>query len=77
MLHRLAAGRLEADELCFVLPDDRCDILSIRTNGWRRHHGDHRRSLVEILNDIAAAVACGKLRILDEGELAAETRRGT
>ena len=53
------------DELCFVPQGDHCDILSIRTNGWQRHHGDHRRSLVEILNNIAAAVACGKLRILD------------
>jgi len=38
---------------------DRCEIVSIHTNGWRRHHGDHRRSLVEILNDLAAAVARG------------------
>ena len=58
-----------ADELCFVPQGDRCDILSIRTNGWERHHGDHRRSLVEILNNIAAAVACGKLRILDAAEV--------
>ncbi len=65
-----------ADELCFVPQGDRCDILSIRTNGWERHHGDHRRSLVEILNNIAAAVACGKLRILDEGEVATGTREG-
>ena len=43
-----------ADELCFVPQGDRCDILSIRTNGWQRHHGDHRRSLVEILNNLAA-----------------------
>ena len=55
-----------ADELCFVPQGDRCEILSISTNGWQRHHGDHRRSLVEILNNLAAAVACGKLRILDE-----------
>ena len=65
-----------ADELCFVPQGDRCDILSIRTNGWERHHGDHRRSLVEILNNIAAAVACGKLRILDEGEVATGTGEG-
>jgi anti-sigma regulatory factor (Ser/Thr protein kinase) len=64
------------DELCFVPQGDRCDILSIRTNGWQRHHGDHRRSLVEILNNLAAAVACGKLRILDDAELAAETAIG-
>ena len=58
--------RPEADELCFVPQGDRCEILSIRTNGWRRHHGDHRRSLVEILNEIAAAVARGRLRLLDD-----------
>src|SRR5664280_2485194 len=65
-----------ADELCFVPQTDHCDILSIRTNGWQRHHGDHRRSLVEILNNLAAAVACGKLRILDDKELRRETRAG-
>ncbi|HQF51499.1 MAG TPA: ATP-binding protein [Thermoleophilia bacterium] len=58
-----------ADELCFVPQGDHCDILSIHTDGWQRHHGDHRRSLVEILNDLAAAVACGKLRVLDAGEV--------
>jgi len=66
-----------ADELCFVPQGDRCEILSIRTSGWQRHHGDHRRSLVEILNNLAAAVACGKLRILDETELLQEARAGT
>ncbi len=66
-----------ADELCFVPQGDRCDILSIRTNGWERHHGDHRRSLVEILNNLAAAVACGKLRILDRQELVLERERGS
>lgn len=66
-----------ADELCFVPQRGSCEILSIRTNGWQRHHGDHRRSLVEILNDLAAAVACGKLRILDETELLQEARAGT
>src|SRR5665648_1195026 len=66
-----------ADELCFVPQGDRCEILSIRTNGWQRHHGDHRRSLVEILNNLAAAVACGKLRILDETELLQEARDGS
>lgn len=65
-----------ADELCFVPQGERCDILSIRTNGWQRHHGDHRRSLVEILNNLAAAVACGKLRILDDAELRRETEAG-
>jgi anti-sigma regulatory factor (Ser/Thr protein kinase) len=71
------SGDFVADELCFVPQGDRCDILSIRTNGWQRHHGDHRRSLVEILNNLAAAVACGKLRILDEAELRRESRAGT
>ena len=65
-----------ADELCFVPQGERCDILSIRTNGWQRHHGDHRRSLVEILNNLAAAVACGKLRILDDEEVGRETTMG-
>lgn len=65
-----------ADEICFVPQVDRCDILSISTNGWQRHHGDHRRSLVEILNNIAAAVACGKLRILDMQETRQETALG-
>jgi anti-sigma regulatory factor (Ser/Thr protein kinase) len=65
-----------ADEICFVPQGDRCDILSIRTNGWQRHHGDHRRSLVEILNNLAAAVACGKLRILDGNEVTGEVELG-
>jgi anti-sigma regulatory factor (Ser/Thr protein kinase) len=65
-----------ADELCFVPQGDHCDILNIRTNGWQRHHGDHRRSLVEILNNLAAAVACGKLRVLDTQQVAAETAAG-
>ena len=70
------SGDFVADELCFVPQGDRCEILSIRTNGWERHHGDHRRSLVEILNNLAAAVACGKLRILDESELLQEAQAG-
>jgi anti-sigma regulatory factor (Ser/Thr protein kinase) len=65
-----------ADELCFVPQGDHCDILNIRTNGWQQHHGDHRRSLVEILNNLAAAVACGKLRVLDAEQVAAETAAG-
>jgi anti-sigma regulatory factor (Ser/Thr protein kinase) len=64
------------DELCFVPQGDRCEILSIRANGWKRHHGDHRRSLVEILNDLAAAVACGRLRVLNEREAAVEATLG-
>jgi anti-sigma regulatory factor (Ser/Thr protein kinase) len=71
------SGDFVADELCFVPQGDHCEILSIRTNGWQRHHGDHRRSLVEILNNLAAAVACGKLRILDESELQRETQAGS
>jgi len=62
---------LGADEICFIPRADRCEIVSIHTNGWRRHHGDHRRSLVEILNDLAAAVARGTLSFLDDHELAA------
>ena len=69
-------GDFVADELCFVPQGDRCDILSIRTNGWERHHGDHRRSLVEILNNLAAAVACGKLRILDAAQVTSEVDLG-
>lgn len=66
----------DTDELCFVPQRAWCDILSIRTNGWRRHHGDHRRGLNEILSDLAAAVACGKLRILSAEELELERARG-
>jgi anti-sigma regulatory factor (Ser/Thr protein kinase) len=66
----------DTDELCFVPQDGWCDILSIRTNGWHRHHGDHRRGLNEILSDLAAAVACAKLRILSVEELAIECSRG-
>jgi len=65
-----------ADELCFIPQGDHCDILSMRTRGWKRHHGDHRRSLVEILNTLAAAVACGKLRILDAEETRTESGAG-
>lgn len=68
--------QFDTDELCFVPQDGWCDILSIRTNGWRRHHGDHRRGLNEILSDLAAAVACTKLRILSVEELAEERERG-
>jgi anti-sigma regulatory factor (Ser/Thr protein kinase) len=65
------------DEFCFVPRGDRCEIVGIHTNGWRRHHGDHRRSLLDILNDLAAAVARGRLHFLDDGELAGERLRGT
>ncbi len=67
---------LGADEICFIPRADRCEIVSIHTNGWRRHHGDHRRSLVEILNDLAAAVARGTLSFLDDEELAAVSAEG-
>jgi anti-sigma regulatory factor (Ser/Thr protein kinase) len=67
---------LFADQLCFVPQGDHCEILSIRTNGWQRHHGDHRRSLAEILNNLAAAVACGRLRLLDRRQLEVERRSG-
>lgn len=68
--------RFDTDELCFVPQDGWCDILSIGTNGWRRHHGDHRRGLNEILGDLASAVACAKLRILSREELAVECGLG-
>jgi anti-sigma regulatory factor (Ser/Thr protein kinase) len=64
-----------ADELCFVPQDGRCEILAIHADARRRHHGDHRRSLMEILNDLAAAVACGRLRFLDADELQLELGR--
>jgi anti-sigma regulatory factor (Ser/Thr protein kinase) len=67
---------LGADEICFIPRADRCEIVSIHTNGWRRHHGDHRRSLVEILNDLAAAVARGTLSFLDGEEIAALAAEG-
>jgi len=60
---------LDGDEICFIPRGGRCEIVSIHTNGWRRHHGDHRRGLVEILNDLAAAVARGTLSFLDDDEL--------
>lgn len=66
----------EADELCLVPLGDHCEILAIHTRGHRRHHGDHRRSLVDILNDLAAAVARGRLRLLDEAECAAARSAG-
>ena len=66
----------EPDELCFVPRDGHCDILSIRTNGWRRHHGDHRRSLADILADLAGAVACGRLRILSAPEMEVQRLEG-
>ena len=70
------AGDFVEDELCFVPCGEHCEILSIHTNGWQRHYGDHRRSLIEILSDLAAAVACGRLRLLDTDQLAAEAAAG-
>ncbi len=70
------SGDFVADELCFMPQGDYCDVLSIRTSGLERHHGDHRRSLAEILHNFAAAVACGKLRILDDEETAAGSAEG-
>jgi len=64
-------------ELCFVPHDDHCDILCIHADMRRRHHGDHRRSLMEILNDLAAAVACGRLRFLTPAQLKTELERGS
>ncbi len=63
-------------ELCFVPQGDRCEVLTIKADVWRRHHGDHRRSLMEILNDMAAALACGRLRFLDADELRDELLNG-
>jgi anti-sigma regulatory factor (Ser/Thr protein kinase) len=71
-----SAADVLGDEVCFVPQGGRCEIVAIQTNGWRRHHGDHRRGLVEILSDIAAAVARGSLRFLDDDELVAELERG-
>jgi anti-sigma regulatory factor (Ser/Thr protein kinase) len=70
------AGDFVEDELCFVPCGDHCEILSIHTNGWQRHYGDHRRSLIEIVSDLAAGVACGRLRLLDADEVAVEASAG-
>ncbi|NLG64726.1 MAG: ATP-binding protein [Actinobacteria bacterium] len=66
----------DIDELCLIPSGEYCEVLCIHSNGWRRTHGDHRRSLSEILSDLAAAVACGKLRFLDASQLAAELTSG-
>lgn len=77
MFHTVAQDRDPyADELCFVPKGDHCDILSVHTHGRQRRDGDLRRGLTEILNDLAAAVACGSLRILDPSELEAEITAG-
>ncbi len=66
----------DAHELCFVPKGSHCDILSIHTHGWHRRGSDARRSLLDVLSDLAAAVACGTLAILDCSELAAELEAG-
>jgi anti-sigma regulatory factor (Ser/Thr protein kinase) len=66
----------EAHELCFVPKGDHCDILSIYTLDSHRRYGDLRRSLLDVLSNLAAAVACGTLLILDRDELAAQTSAG-
>lgn len=66
-----------ADDLCFVPKGNSCDILSIHTNGRRPRQSDQRRSLVDILGNLAGAVACGSLIVLDDAELATERRAGT
>lgn len=66
----------EAHELCFVPKGDHCDILSIRTRDTGRRYGDLRRSLLDVLSNLAAAVACGTLLILDRDELIAQTTAG-
>lgn len=65
-----------AHELCFVPNRDHCDILSIYTQDSHRRYGDLRRTLLDVLSNLAAAVACGTLLILDQDELAAETTAG-
>ena len=70
-------GEAFADDLCFVPKGDSCDILNIHTNGWRPRHGDQRRSLAEILGNLAGAVACGGLVVLDTAELETESTAGT
>jgi anti-sigma regulatory factor (Ser/Thr protein kinase) len=66
-----------ADDLCFVPKGDSCDILNIHTNGRRPLHSDQRRGLVDILGNMAGAVACGGLIVLDDTELATESGAGT
>lgn len=65
-----------ADELCFVPKGDHCDILSMHAHAPQRRDDDLRRSLTEILNDLAAAVSCGSLFILDPTELEAAIAAG-
>lgn len=66
----------DAHELCFVPKGDHCDILSIHTRGSLRRYSEARRSLLDILGDLAGAVACGNLAILDADELAERTTTG-
>lgn len=60
---------LPGDQICLIPRGDHCEVLTLSTNGGLRHHGDHRRGLLEILNDIAAAVARGTLHFLDDDQL--------
>jgi anti-sigma regulatory factor (Ser/Thr protein kinase) len=74
-----AAGslaKISDGDLCFVPRGDHCEIVSIRTDLPPRHHGDHRRSLTEILGDIAAAVARDTLHFLDDDQLKDELKHG-
>ena len=66
----------ETEELCFVPRGIHCDILSIRTHGWHKRGADARRSLLDVLSDVAAAVACGTLAVLDADEISVETKMG-
>lgn len=61
---------LPGDQVCLIPRGDHCEVLLICTDGRHRHYGDHRRGLVEILNDIAVAVARGTLHFLDDAQLA-------
>ena len=67
---------LPGDQVCLIPRGDHCEVLSTYTDGRHRHYGDHRRGLVEILNDIAAAVARGGLHFLDDVQLAQTTNAG-
>ncbi|MEZ5125573.1 MAG: ATP-binding protein [Thermoleophilia bacterium] len=69
-------GAFDADELCFVPAGDHCDILSIHSHHWHRRRGDIRRDLIDILTELAAAIACGSLVILDGEELGDHTAPG-
>ena len=69
-------AELPGDQICLIPRGDHCEVLSIHTDGHHRHYGDHRRGLVEILNDIAAAVARGRLHFLDDRQLTRTVNAG-